>query len=81
MMFNLFTIRFINPSPPVLTYSQQSQNVQSFDPSGSTSFYMQKKEEVDLSYKKKNLRKIFTMVESELFIQENHSQWPRSGTN
>ena len=26
----------INPSPPVWIYSPQSQNVQSFDPSGST---------------------------------------------
>ena len=26
----------LNPSPPVLIYSRQSQNVQSFDPSGST---------------------------------------------
>ena len=25
-----------NPSPPVLIYSRQSQNVQLFDPSGST---------------------------------------------
>ena len=25
-----------NPSPPVLIYIRQSQNVQSFDPSGST---------------------------------------------
>ena len=43
---------------------------------------MQKKEEVDLSYekKKKNLKKIFTMIESELFIQENHSQWAKSRT-
>ena len=30
--------------------------------------------------KKKNLKKIFTMVESELFIQENRSQWPGGGT-
>ena len=38
---------------------------------------MQKKEEVDLSHekwKKKNLKKIFTMFESELFIPENRSQ-------
>ena len=50
----------INPSPPVLNYIRQSQNVKSFDPSGSTWFYMQKREEVDLSHekwkkKKKNL--------------------------
>ena len=42
----------LNPSPPVLIYIRQSQNVQSFDPSGSTLFYKQKKEEVDLSHKK-----------------------------
>ena len=68
----------INPSPPVLIYIRQSQNVQSFDPSGSSWFYMQKKEEVDLSHEiwKKNLKKIFTMFESELFIPENRSQWP-----
>ena len=42
---------------------------------------MQKKEEVDLSHeKKKNEKKFFTMVESELFIQENHSQLPGGGT-
>ena len=41
-----------NPSPPVSIYIRQSQNVQSFDPSGSTCFYMQKKEEVDLSHEK-----------------------------
>ena len=43
---------------------------------------MQKKEEVDLGYEKfkKKSKKIFTVVESELFIQENHSQWARSGT-
>ena len=41
-----------NPSPPVLIYIRQSLNVQSFDPSGSTWFYMQKKEEVDLSHEK-----------------------------
>ena len=46
-----------NPSPPVLTYSRQLQNVQSFDPSGSTSFYIQKKEAVDLSYKNKKKSK------------------------
>ena len=27
---------WFNPSPPVLIYSRQSQNVQSFDPSGLT---------------------------------------------
>ena len=42
----------INPSPPVLIYIRQSLNVQSFDPSGSTWFYMQEKEEVDLSHEK-----------------------------
>ena len=36
---------------------------------------MQKKEEVDLSYEKK--KKISTMIESELFTQENHSQWAK----
>ena len=43
---------------------------------------MQKKEEVDLSYEKLKTKflKIFTTIESELFIQENHSQWARSGT-
>ena len=41
---------------------------------------MQKKEEVDLSHEKKNLKKIFTMVENELFIQENHSQLLGGGT-
>ena len=41
---------------------------------------MQKKEEVNTSYKKKNLKKIFGMVYSELFIKENHSQWRTSGT-
>ena len=37
---------------------------------------MQKKKEVNLSHEKlkTNLKKIFTMVESELFIQEIHSQ-------
>ena len=38
-----------------MDYSRQSQNVQSFDPSGSTWFYMQKKEEVDLLRKKKKI--------------------------
>ena len=41
---------------------------------------MQKKEEVNLSHEKKNLKKIFTMDERELFILEIHSQWPGSGT-
>ena len=27
----------------------------------------------------KKSKKIFTMVESELFIQENHSQWAKKG--
>ena len=71
----------LNPSPPVLIYSRQSQNVQSFDPSRSTLFYMRMKEKsISVTGKKKNVKKIFTMVESELFIQKNHSQWPRSGT-
>ena len=41
----------------VLIYSRQLQNVQSFDPSGATSFHMEKKGEVDLSYKKKKRKK------------------------
>ena len=43
---------------------------------------MQKKEEVDLSHEKwkKKFKKIFTMIESELFIPENRSQWPGGAT-
>ena len=48
---------YFNPSPPVLIYSRELQNAQSFDPSGSTWFYMQIKEEVDLSYEKKKKSK------------------------
>ena len=44
-------VHMLNPSDPVLIYGWQLQNVQSFDPSGSTWFYMQKKE-IDLSYEK-----------------------------
>ena len=36
--------------------------------------FIAKERGIGLSYeKKKNLKKSFTMVESELFIQENHS--------
>ena len=38
----------INPSPPVLIYSQLLQNVQYFDPSGSTLFYMQKRKSISV---------------------------------
>ena len=54
----------VNLSPPVSIYIRQSQNVQSFDPSGSTWFYMQKNEEVDFSHekRKKNLYYVWERV-------------------
>ena len=36
LMNKVNSLNQLNPSPPVLIYSRQSQNVQSFDPSGST---------------------------------------------
>ena len=53
---NLLYLIGFNSSDPVQIYSYLSQNAQSFDPSGSTWFYMQNKEEVDLSYEKYKIK-------------------------
>ena len=46
----------LNPSPPVLIYSRQSQNVQSFDPSGWLDFICKRKRKsIAVTKKKKNL--------------------------
>ena len=64
---NFVNLCLLNPSPPVLISIRQSKNVQSFDPSGSTLFYMQKKEEVDLKSRKMKKKSLLWLRASYLY--------------
>ena len=69
----------LNPSSPAIFISNSLKIYNLLTLVDQLDFIYKRKRKLISVTKKKILKKIFTVVESELFIQENHCQWARKG--